>query len=61
MIALKQKSVATNCRDHRIVSLNAHTAKILGTFRGGIPRKIEDVLGEDQFRFRKGKELGAQM
>ena len=34
------------------ISLIAHTAKIL---RRRIERKIEDVLGEDQFGFRRGK------
>jgi len=39
-----------------MVSLIAHTAKMLaGTLRSGIQRTIEDVLGEDQFGFRKGK------
>jgi hypothetical protein len=60
--AFKQKLKATNCRDHSLVSLIAHRAKVLaGTFSGRIPRKIEDVLGEDQFLFRKEKELGTRL
>jgi hypothetical protein len=56
MIALKKKSKATKRRNQRIVSLIAHTAKMVaGTLRSGIQRKIEDVLGKDQFGFRKGK------
>jgi hypothetical protein len=51
MIALKKKPQATKCSDHRTISLFAHTAKILKR----IETKIEDVLGEDQFRFRRGK------
>jgi len=52
MIALKKKTHATKCSDHRTISLIAHTAKIL---RRRIERKIEEVLGEDQFGFRRGK------
>jgi len=37
--------------DHRTISLIAHTAKILRR----IEKKIEGVLGEDQFGFRRGK------
>jgi hypothetical protein len=46
MIALKKKpqSVATI----------AHTAKIVAKILR-IERKMEDVLGEEQFRFRRGK------
>ena len=46
MIALKKKRYATKCSDHRTFNLIARTAKIL---RRRIERKIEDVLGEDQF------------
>ena len=52
MIALKKKTRAIKCSEHRTVSLIAHTAKIL---RRRIERKIEDVLGEEQFGFRRGK------
>ena len=52
MIALKKKTKATKCNDYRTISLIAHTAKIL---RRRIEKKIEDVLGEDQFGFRSGK------
>ena len=52
MIALKKKSQATKCSDHRTISPIAHTAKIL---RRRIEKKIEDISGEDQFRFRRGK------
>jgi len=37
-------------------SLIAHTAKIIAkTLRRRIEKKIEDVIGEDQFGFRRGK------
>ena len=56
MIALKKKPEATKCSDHCIFSLIAHTAKIVvRIFRRRIERKIEDVLGGDQFGFRRGK------
>jgi len=36
--------------------LIAHTAKIIATIhRRRIERKIEDVLGEDKFAFRRGR------
>ena len=58
-IALKKKPQATKCSDHRTVSLIAHTAKIVAkTLRGKIEKKIENVLGEDQFGFRRGKATG---
>jgi hypothetical protein len=58
MIALKKKPQATKCSDHRTVSLIAHTAKIVAKIlRRRIEKNIEDVLGEDQFGFRRGKEI----
>ena len=56
MIALKKKPQATKCSDHRTISLIAHTAKIVAKIlRRRIEKKIEDVLGEDQFGFRRRK------
>ena len=56
MIALKEKPQATKCSDHRTTSLITHTAKIVSKIlRRRIEKKIEDVLGEDQFGFRRGK------
>jgi len=56
MIVLKKKTQATKCNDHCTVSLIAHTAQIIAKiFRRKIEGKIEDVLGEDQFGFRRGK------
>jgi len=56
MIALKKKPQATKCSNHCKFSLIAHTAKIVAKIlRRRIKRKIEDVLGEDQFGFRRGK------
>jgi len=52
VIALKKKTQATKCCKHHTISLISHTAKIL---RRRIERKIEDVLGEDHFGFRRGK------
>jgi LPS O-antigen subunit length determinant protein (WzzB/FepE family) len=58
MIALKKKPQATKCSDHRTISLIAHTAKIVANIlRRRIKKKLEDVIGEDQFGFRRGKEI----
>jgi len=55
MIALK-KPQATKCSNHHIISLIAYTAKIVAKIlRRRIEKKIEDVFGEDQFGFRRGK------
>jgi hypothetical protein len=55
-IALKKKPKATKCSDRCTVSLIAHTAEIVARIlRRRIERKIEDVLGEDQFGFRRRK------
>jgi hypothetical protein len=56
MIALKKKPQATKCSDHRTINRIAHTAKIIGKIlRRRIEKKIEDVFGEDQYEFRRGK------
>jgi len=56
MIVLKKKPQATNFGNHRTISLIAHTAKIVAKIlRRRIKKRIEDVLGEDQFGFRRGK------
>jgi len=56
MIVLKKKPQATKCSDHCTISLIAHTAKTVAKIlRRRIERKIEGVLGEDQFGFRRGK------
>jgi hypothetical protein len=59
IIVLKKKPQATKCSDHSTISLFAHTAKIVAKIlRRRIEKKIEDVLGEDQFGFRRGKGNG---
>jgi hypothetical protein len=56
MIVIKKKPQATKCSNHRTISLIAHTAKIVTKIlRRRIEKKIEGVLGEDQFGFRRGK------
>ena len=56
MFAIKKKPQATKCSDHRTITLIANTAKIVAKIlRRRIEKKIEDVLGEDQFGFRRGK------
>ena len=57
MIPLKKKIKATKYSDYRTISLIALTAKIIAKIlRRSIEKKIENVLGEDQFGFRRGKE-----
>ena len=61
MFALKKKPQATKCSDHRTISLITHTAKIAAKIlRGRIEEKMEDVLGEDQFGFKRGKGARAE-
>ena len=56
IIPLKKEPQATKCSDHRTISLIVHTAKIVAKIlRRRIEKKIEDVLREDQFGFRRGK------
>jgi hypothetical protein len=56
MIALKKKPRVTKCSDHSTISLIAHTAKIVAKIlRRRMEKKIEDVLGEDQFCIQKRK------
>jgi hypothetical protein len=57
MIPLKKKPTVAKCSDYYVISLIAHTAKIVARIlRRRIERKIEDVLGGDQFGIirRKG-------
>jgi len=56
IVPLKKKPNVAKCSDHYVISLIAHTAKIVARIlRRGIERKFEDVLGGDQFGFRSGK------
>jgi len=56
IITLKKKPQATKFNDHHTISLIAHTAKIVTKIlRRRIEKKIEEVLGEDHFGFRRGK------
>jgi hypothetical protein len=56
MIALNKKPQATKCSDHHTISLIAPTATIVAKIlRRRTEKKTEDVLGEDQFGFRRRK------
>jgi hypothetical protein len=56
MIALEKEPAATKCSNHHTFSLITNTAKIVvRILRRMIDRKIENVLGENQFGFRRGK------
>jgi hypothetical protein len=52
MIALK-KPTAKQCSDDCTISIILHTAKI---HRRRTERKIEDIIGEDQFGFRRRRK-----
>ena len=57
LIPMKKKANATECGDHRTISLISHAAKIvLKILNKRIQAKVESIkyLGEDQFGFRKG-------
>jgi hypothetical protein len=53
MIVLKKKRKDTKCSDHRKISLIARTEKMVARILRRIERKVEDVLREDQFGFRR--------
>jgi len=56
MIALKKKTTSYKMQRTSQISLIAHTAKIVTKkLRRRIEKKIKDVLGEDQFGFRRRK------
>jgi retron-type reverse transcriptase len=55
MAAIKKPN-ARKCIHHRTISFIAHAAKVVANvIRRRSEKKIEDVLGEDQFGFRKGR------
>jgi hypothetical protein len=52
-----QKSEATQCSDDSTIGLIAHRAKTVARIlRRRTERKIEDIIAEDQFGFRRRKE-----
>ena len=59
MVPLKKKLNATECSDHRTISLVVHASKILLKI---VTKKIEskvaaiNYIGEDQYGFHKGRE-----
>jgi hypothetical protein len=57
MIVLKKKPKSIKFSDHRTISVVANTAKMIARILRRIERRIEDVLGEDQFGFRRGKGI----
>ena len=51
-----KKNQAKKCSDHRTVSLISHTRNIVARILSKrLESKIEEVIEEDQFGFRKGK------
>ena len=62
MIALKKKTQATKCSDHRTISLIAHTAKIIAKIlRRRIERKLRLYLEKIRLDLEEEKELGMQL
>jgi hypothetical protein len=55
MIALKKRPRATQCSGHCTTTLITHTEKTVTRILRRTESKSENVLGEDQFRFRTGK------
>jgi hypothetical protein len=56
MVALKKRPKAGKFTDHRTINLIALATKVVASvIRGRCEKKIEEVLGEDQFGFRKGE------
>jgi hypothetical protein len=54
--ALKKKAKATKCKDRHTISWITNTVKTVAKILGlGFERKIEEVLGENQSRFRRRK------
>jgi hypothetical protein len=60
VIALKKKPAATKCSDLHTIGSIAQTAKVVAKILKRSERKIEDILGEDQFGFRRVKGIRAQ-
>jgi len=54
-IALNKKPKATKCDDHCVISLIAHAEKITVKIFRWTEKKIEGVLGERRFGFRRGR------
>jgi hypothetical protein len=53
---LKKPEATTKCSDRPTISVIAHTGKLVARILGRrTERKIEDILGGDQFGFRRGK------
>ena len=56
IIALPKQNQAKKCSDHRKISLISHTGKIVARILSNkLESKIEEVIEEDQFGFRKRK------
>jgi hypothetical protein len=62
LIALTKKSKTTKYSDHRTISLNAHSAKMVAKIlRRRIERKIEMYLEKISLDLEKEKEPGMQL
>ena len=62
MIVLKTKPQATKCNEHRTISLNAHTAKIVtNMLRKRLKRKLRKYLEKISLDLEEEKELEMQL
>ena len=55
MTVLNKNPKSTKSSHHSTISLTAHTAKTVARIFKRTERKIDDVPGEGQFGFRRGK------
>jgi hypothetical protein len=58
MIVLKENNKSTNCSANHPISRIAHTANIVAKILRKIARRVEDVIGEEQFECRREKGTG---
>ena len=56
MISLLKKNYANKCSGHRTIRLISYTGKIVARILSKrLESKLEKIIEEDQFGFRKGK------
>jgi hypothetical protein len=61
IISLKKKPTATKCRDHCLISLIAHTAKVVAGSLAGLQGKLRMYLEKIRLDLKGEKETGVKM
>ena len=61
MIVSKKNQKATKCSDNCTIRLITHTAKIVARILRRIERNFDDIIGEVQFGFTRGKGTGGAL